>query len=228
MDKWENGATGATRMNDIASGAAGAATGEMSGATGASATIPQTSEWSVEVDESGDLSRTRRLAVIAGSVSLATLALAGGVTWFVLARRQVSAKRRLEAAVAASRLLRMTPSVARPDMLEATEAVGSATQHAQLTAAEAARMARALARAANLSGNAARDYAAGRVSLAEDALLNAYLAAREGATEAWEGVTEGITRGVARSSKVAQFQPQWLMRAFNAGRYAGRIEQRMK
>lgn len=228
MDRWEDSATGAmatdearpafgqgvTTSGDIP----GAFPGEAASAAGATASDANgTDGWTIEVDEERGPSRAMRAALIAGSASLAALALAGGVTWLVLNRRQVSAARKMQDALAASRLLRLTPSIARPDMMEATEAGANASQHAQITATEAARMARAIGRAASLSGGFARDYATLRVAAAQDALTGAYSTARDGASGAWQSV-----------SSSSQFQPQWLIRAFNAGRYAGRMEQRLK
>lgn len=229
MDRWEDSATGAMATDEARpvfgqgvtsnSDIPGAMPGEAASAAGATAGEPsaQSDGWTIEVDEMRGPSRAMRVALIAGSASLATLALAGGVTWLVINRRRALSARKLQEALAASRLLRLTPSIARPDVMEATEAGSNASQHAQITATEAARMARALGRAASLSGGVARDYATERVASAQDALTSAYSAAREGASGAWQSV-----------SSSSQFQPQWLIRAFNAGRYAGRMEQRLK
>ena len=82
---------------------------------------------------------------------------------------------------------------------------------------ETAHMARALRRAAGVSASTARDYATERAALAQEALSGALDTTRGGATGAWRTV-----------SRIAPGQTQWLTRAFNAGRYAGRIEQRLK
>ena len=229
MDRWEDSATGAMATDEARpafgqgvttnSDIPGAFPGEAASAAGATASDAnaQSDGWTIEVDEMRGPSRAMRAALIAGSASLAALALAGGVTWLIINRRQALNARKMQEALAASRLLRLTPSIARPDMMEATEAGANVSQHAQITAAEAARMARALGRAARRSGGVARDYASERVAAAQDALTGAYSAARDGASGAWQSV-----------SSSSQFQPQWLIRAFNAGRYAGRMEQRMK
>ena len=227
MDRWEDGAMGAMATDEArptngqgvtnTSGIAGTMTDDVASAAGVTTGEAPADGWTIEVDEMRGPSRAMRVALIAGSASLAALALAGGVTWLVINRRQALSARKMQEALAASRLLRLTPSIARPDMMEATEAGLNVSQHAQITAAEAARMARALRRAASLSGGVARDYAAERVSAAQGALTGAYSAARDGATGAWQTV-----------STSSQFQPQWLIRAFNAGRYAGRMEQRLK
>ena len=236
MDRWEDGVAGATTTDqldqlDTPMGTGETATGAIpGGAAGVSGTEPVASSdgWTVEIEERPGISPALRAAVIAGSATVAALALAGGITWYVLQRRRMSAAAKLEAAIAASRLLRMTPSVARSDMMEATEAGSNVSEHAQITAAEAARMARALGRAANLSGSAAREYAAARVSAAQDALTGAYTAARQGASGALQGASDAWQNVAQNVPASSAFQPQWLIRAFNAGRYAGRMEQRMK
>lgn len=229
MDRWEDGAAGATTAEQINQLNA-TASETKAGATGAAGSEPIASSdgWTMEIEETPGMSPALRAAIIAGSATLGALAVAGGITWFVLQRRRMSASARMEAAIAASRLLRMTPSIARPDMLEATEAGSNVSEHVQITATEAARLARALGRAASLSGGAARDYATDRVSAAQDALISAYAAARDRADGALQGAS-GAWQNVAQNVPATSvFQPQWLVRAFNAGRYAGRIEQRMK
>jgi hypothetical protein len=220
MDRWEDSATSALTSEDAR--AAAAANGVAPGAAdvrsaGDGDSPARENGWTVEVDEMRGPARAMRAALVVGSASVAALAIAGGVTWFIVRQRRLGAARDMERAIAASRLLRLTPAAARPHVMEATKAVGSATQYAQQTAAETARMARALRRAAGLSASSARDYATERAALAQDTLSGALDTARGGASSAWSTV-----------SQAAPFQRPWLMRVFNAGRYAGRMEQRLK
>jgi hypothetical protein len=210
MERREDSATGAMAMDE--SGVGSAATSAPGAGTGAEA--PGMSEWTLEVEETAAPSRTQRIALIAGAGALGGLAIAGGVTWLILQRRRMMTARAMERALAASRLLRMTPAIARPYMLEATQAGASATQLAQQSAAETARMARALRMAAGASANAARDYATERTATAQEAVGGAF----GGASDAWRTIT----------SRTGANRAQWLVRAFRAGRYAGRVEQRLK
>ncbi len=218
MDKWEESATGATAMNE-ARPASAATPGAEASATGAAAgeTAAPVSEWSVEVEESQAPPRAARIALIAGAAALSGLAIAGGVTWLVIQRRRINAAREMERALAASRLLRFTPATARPHMLEALRAREAATQLAQQSAAETAHMARALRQAAGVSASTARELATERATNAQEAISGALNTARGGATGAWRTVSQS-----------APGRAQWLTRAFNVGRYAGRMEQRLK
>lgn len=216
MDKWEDSATGATAMNEARSvnaatpGAEDSATAAESGET-----APRVSEWSVEVEETQAAPPTARIAAIAGA-ALGGLAIAGGVTWLIIQRRRINAAREMERALAASRLLRMTPIAARPHMLEAFRARESAMQLAQQSAAETARMSRALRQAASVSASNARDVATERAANAQETITGALNTAR-GATGAWRIVAQTAPGGF-----------RWLGRAFTLGRYAGRVEQRLK
>lgn len=218
MERREDSATGAMAMDESRMGSATAPGAEAS-ATGARAgeAAPNVSEWTVEVEETQEPSRAQRIALIAGAATLGALAIAGGVTWLIIQRRRVSVAREMERAIAASRLLRMTPAAARPYMLEAARARGAATQLAQQSAAETARMARALRQAAGASANIARDYATERSTTAQEAVSGALETALGGANTA--------LRTISRSSPG---RAQWLARAFTAGRYAGRLEQRLR
>lgn len=227
MDKWEDSAMSAMTGDATTAGANGVMPGAQSGvatsaggaasrAAGSANTSERGSEWAVEIDETRALSRATQAALVVGAASVTALAIAGGVTWFIIQRRRMSAAREIAEAVAASRLLRLTPAVARPDVLEATKAVGSATQHAQMTAAETARMARALRHAAELSAASARDFAAERAAVAQETLSEALDTARGGATDAWRTVAQA-----------APFQNPSLLRAFNAGRLVERMRSRI-
>jgi hypothetical protein len=221
MDRWEDRAAGAAAMDEAsyvntvtqATGSVSPSpTGEETSESGMSGVAEQ-----AEMEEEWYSARAVRVAVIAGAASLTALALAGGITALIMRRRRANAAREMERIIAASRLLRFTPAVARPDMLEATHAGSSATQHVQQSALETARMARALGRAASISSTAARDFAAERAAAAQDAILGAYNSARGGATGAWQTFAQS-----------APPTPRWVIRAFNAGRYTGRMEQRLK
>lgn len=227
MDKWEDSAMSAMTGANATAGANGVMPGAQPGvATAPGGATAQTAgsasarergtEWAVEADETRALSRATQAAIVVGAASVTALAIAGGVTWFIIRRRRMSVAREIAEAVAASRLLRMTPSVARPDVLEATKAVGSATQHVQMTAAETARMARALRHAAELSAASARDFAAERAAIAQETLSEALDTARSGATDAWRTVAQA-----------APFQNPSLLRAFNAGRLVERMRSRI-
>lgn len=227
MDQWKESATGALTNDDTYTSAAanGVPTGAQAGAatatTGANAGYSDAPEraagWTVEVDETREPGRVLRTALVVGAGSLAALAIAGGLTWLIIRRRRIGAAREMREAIAASRLLRMTPAVAREDVLEATKAGKAATQYAQQTAAETAHMARALRRAASLSASTARDFATERAALAQDTVSDALDTARDGASTAWRAVSQSTP-----------LQNPWLIRVFNAGRYAGRMEQRLK
>ncbi len=222
MDRWEDSAKGAMAMDEARPASAASATAPgVSGPTPSAATgatTPPVSEWNEEeIVETQEAPSALRIAVLAGAASLTALAIAGGVTWLIIRRRRINAAREIERAIAASRLLRMTPAVARPSMLEATQAGVSARELARQSAEETAHMARALREAAGISASTARDYAAERAAAAQETISEALDTARGGATSAWQTVTQS-----------APFQSRWLARAFNAGRYAGRMEQRLK
>lgn len=229
MDRWEDSATGAMAMDEArktsaASATAPSASGAAPSAT-ASATTPAAREWNEEeMEQAQEPSRALRVALIAGAASLTALAIAGGVTWLIIQRRRTSAARELERAIAASRLLRMTPAVARPQMLEATQAGASARELARQTAAETAHMARALREAAALSTSTARDYAAERAANAQETISGAL----DTISEALDTARGSASTALQAVSKTSPFQAQWLARAFNAGRYAGRMEQRLR
>jgi hypothetical protein len=216
MERREDSAMGAMAMDEsrAASGATPGAEASMSGAAAGESAAP-VNEWTVEEEETQ--TRTARIALIAGAAALSGLALAGGVTWLIIQRRRINMAREMERAIAASRLLRMTPAPARPYMLEAAQARSSAMNLAQQSAAETARMARALRQAANISASTAREYATERATTAQETLGGALNTALGGASGAW--------RTVARTGPG---QTRWLARAFRVGRYAGRIEQRLK
>lgn len=212
MERGEDSATGAMAMEESGVGSAPGAEASAPGVgTGAA---PGVSEWTLEVEETPAPSRTQRIALIAGAGALGGLAIAGGVTWFIIQQRRMMTARAMERALAASRLLRMTPANARSYVLEATQAGASATQLAQQSAAETARMARALRMAAGASANAARDYATERTATAQEAVSGAF----GGASDAWRTF----------ASRTGANRAQWLVRAFRVGRYAGRVEQRFK
>ncbi|HEU0025969.1 MAG TPA: hypothetical protein VFQ25_02545 [Ktedonobacterales bacterium] len=218
MERREDSATGAMAMDESGVGSATTPGAEASApGAGTGAAAPGVSEWTLDVEETQAPSRTQRIALIASAGALGGLAIAGGVTWLIIQRRRMMAARAMERALAASRLLRMTPANARPYMLEATQAGASATQLAQQSAAETARMARALRMAAGASAGAARDYATERTATAQEAIGGALDTAR-GASGAWRTLI----------SRTTPSGTQWLTRAFRAGRYAGRIEQRFK
>ncbi len=231
MDRWEDSAMGAMAKDEsraasatapgasgVAPGAETSATGA-TGATGAAAgeSTPRVTEWTVEVDETQAPPRALQIALVVGAAALSGLAIAGGITWLVIQRRRLNAAREMERAIAASRILRLTPTPARPYMREASQAREAAMQYAQQSAAETARMARALRQAAGLSAGTARDYASERAALAQEIFGGALDTTRGGATGAWRTV-----------SRLAPEQTQRLARAFNAGRSTGRIEQRAK
>lgn len=213
MDRWQDNAMGATATDEAnyANSTSEPGAGSMPGEA------EKMTEESLMMEEPWYTTRAARIGFIAGAATLAAVGIAGGITAMVMRQRELSAARAMEQAIAASRVLRLTPAVARPDMLEATLAGTAASQHAQSAASEALRMARALGRAASTTTTAARDYAQDRTSAAQGAINSAYSVARGGASGAWQNF-----------AKTTRPAPRWVVRIFNAGRYAGRMEQRLK